>query len=441
MLKGRQAGGLHRGHTWVFRAESCDTMLAWYEDLRNLTEKTGEERKAFIRRHARSMSTGSQKAGSISSEGMEEDEADQVPYSATASQVDTSQQQEKLPERPNPGGRFPSALNINRDSHVALSPSSPSSSGDRDAAIAAAGALPGSGVPFGASGQAVKTGGDETKGGELGGFQEPAAQANAYIPSPDQKRHAQYIPSGAGDPVSPISPEAEYYGNISPQQPRTAPIPRAFPQQVERHDSKYGDWMSPAAGGALAGAGVVGAYKHHEQQKKDKLQEPDDGLVPAEPAVVASSSKELGQSTTESAVAPAKIAPSEPPANESQPSNIVPPAGSEPSPMPIPAPIAIPSANHQAQTTPQQPDFVPISQQAEYNGLSVNAGPSPTSVFSSGGPGSNDPAAPVKALANDPDFVAPKRPALESHPSVATISDLHVPGEYPPTPAIGRRPS
>lgn len=29
MLKGRQTGTLHRGHSWVFRCESLETMLAW----------------------------------------------------------------------------------------------------------------------------------------------------------------------------------------------------------------------------------------------------------------------------------------------------------------------------------------------------------------------------------------------------------------------------
>src|ERR1700733_3625751 len=76
MLKGRQTGSMHRGHAWVFRAESHDTMLAWFEDIKNLTEKRGEDRNAFVRKHARSLSGGSQKPGSINSGGdsaMEED--------------------------------------------------------------------------------------------------------------------------------------------------------------------------------------------------------------------------------------------------------------------------------------------------------------------------------------------------------------------------------
>lgn len=101
MLKGRQAGGMHRGHSWVFRAESYDTMMAWYEAIKNLTEKTGEERNAFVRQHARSVSGNSHRA-SISSDGMEEDEADQVPYSAQSSVVAQPIEQTRE-ERPAPG--------------------------------------------------------------------------------------------------------------------------------------------------------------------------------------------------------------------------------------------------------------------------------------------------------------------------------------------------
>lgn len=147
MLKGRQTGPMHRGHAWVFRAESRDTMLAWFEDIKNLTEKTGEERNAFVRQHARSVSGGSQKPASVSSDGaMDEDEADQVPYSATASHVSQPMsQQDHLLKRPQPGGRFPSDLNVNRNLLVPLSPSSGASSDDSDI-VATASALPGSDV-------------------------------------------------------------------------------------------------------------------------------------------------------------------------------------------------------------------------------------------------------------------------------------------------------
>ncbi|KAL8774987.1 MAG: hypothetical protein Q9209_000466 [Squamulea sp. 1 TL-2023] len=482
MLKGRQAGGMHRGHAWVFRAESHDTMLAWYEDLKNLTEKTGEERKAFIRRHARSISGGREKAPSISSEGMEEDEADQVPYSAAASQVGQQQPQEELPERPKPGGRFPSALNINRDSQVPLSPSSPSSSDDRDA-VAAAGALPGSDVPFGSSGQKVESGGNEMYAGELGGSSVAGAHPATYVPS-DPKRQAQYIAAGQ-DPVSPLSPEVGPT-DLRPQQPQTASKPRTFPQQIERHDSKYGDWMGPAAGGAITGAAGMEAYKRHQEQKERMQEDPQSGLLPVESEPVGASSYDQAQPQTcqptpkvsqpppVSSVAPSPLLSKEqtspvtsqeqvppviataapasapPRTKEQQDENVSPEPSTEYSTDPVKAqgissdgPGAVSygdSTNAQLQPEQQQNIFVPISQQKEYNGLPVQEGPSPTSMFSSGAQALTDPAAPVKALANDPEFQMPRRPTLESHPSVATISELHVPGEFPPTPAVSGAP-
>ena len=143
MLKGRQSGGMHRGHGWVFRAESHDTMLAWYEDVRNLTEKTGMEREAFVRRHARSMSGSSNRASSVSSDGgMDEDEADHVPYAANPPQNEAPTITVQEPTtRPQPGGRFQSSnLSLDRGLHRH---SASSGSSDDHGAIAAAGALPG----------------------------------------------------------------------------------------------------------------------------------------------------------------------------------------------------------------------------------------------------------------------------------------------------------
>ena len=103
MVKGKQSGNMHKGHNWVFRAESYDTMQAWYEDMRILTEKTGEEKLAFVRKHARSFS-GSGRRPSVSSDGMEEDEADHVPYSADVKSLPSQEQSPEIrPIRPQPG--------------------------------------------------------------------------------------------------------------------------------------------------------------------------------------------------------------------------------------------------------------------------------------------------------------------------------------------------
>ena len=151
MLKGRQTGAMHRGHSWVFRAESYETMLAWFEDIKILTEKSPQERNAFVRQHARSISGTSQKAGSISSDGIM-DEEDDEPFSASASAVAAQgPKQDVLTKRPQPGGRFPSTdliVNPSRGLQAPLSPSSGSSGfGDvQDRDVAAATALTGGGI-------------------------------------------------------------------------------------------------------------------------------------------------------------------------------------------------------------------------------------------------------------------------------------------------------
>ncbi|EMC99627.1 hypothetical protein BAUCODRAFT_136210, partial [Baudoinia panamericana UAMH 10762] len=144
MLKGRKSGGgVHQGHNWVFRAESHDTMLAWYEDIRNLTESTGEARNAYVRKHARSIS-GVSERGTVSSDGFEDDEADAEPYRADVASLaeHNPPPTEEKQLRPQPGGRFPSDLQVPRR-EAALSHSSGSSEPEREL-VAAAGVVPGS---------------------------------------------------------------------------------------------------------------------------------------------------------------------------------------------------------------------------------------------------------------------------------------------------------
>ncbi|KAK8069222.1 PH domain-containing protein [Apiospora phragmitis] len=165
ILKGRQTGTMHRGHTWVFRAESHDTMMAWYEDIKALTEKTPEERSTFVQGHARTLSRSSQR--SLSSDGMVDDEDDEPFVShenAAAVVASPGSRQDSISNRPQPGGRFPSDLQVNAQRGMQV-PHSPSdgSSGFLDneyahgastngnvtndyEAVAAASALPGSQV-------------------------------------------------------------------------------------------------------------------------------------------------------------------------------------------------------------------------------------------------------------------------------------------------------
>ena len=398
MLKGRQTGGMHRGHGWVFRAESYDTMMAWYEDIKSLTEKTGEERNAFVRRHARSVSAGSHTAGSISSEGaLEEDEADQVPYSANVSQIDqTSPVHAKLPERPQPGGRFPSDINTSRDLQAPLSPSSSTCSDDRDV-IAAAAALPSSDAHHGGFEQQThkqeqhahfsRAEDDATRSASKPHMSQPqqnntlqsqpvsnstSSQANAIALHGEeynrQPMHSQDISSEFPGPVA--------YGTSSQIQSRQAP--REFPQQPQRNNSTYGEWMAPVAAGergTLTGAS-------------------NDELLHREQRAIPSSTQHQDSKLN-------LIAPSRQDSIEVQPN--------EP---------------NQLSNTPKEINTnSPIS--------FPNAEPSLTSPISSGTSQATGLTAPNTQPVFANDSADLKRPSLPNHKSVQTISDLHVPGEFP----------
>jgi hypothetical protein len=351
MLKGRQTGSMHRGHAWVFRAESHDTMLAWFEDIKNLTEKKGEDRNAFVRKHARSMSAGSQKAGSISSDGaMEEDEADETPYSASASLMHHEHPADLEP-RPSPGGRFPSDIQVNRDLQVPLSRSSGESSGDRDI-IAAAGGLPGSGVPFVQSGHPVP------------------------------ERDPMHTTAGG---------VADTHSTATPQRPvshvESVQKKNHLPRQPARQSSDYGDWMAPATAGTGAGvvAGAVGLneYHHHNQQKE--LEHRQANPIP--------NGAPIAQVQT----------------------------GSD-------APIAVDS--------PTSARGISASEPSQADSLSTV----PTSV---GMTSNHDDMAALAARAAANKHVAEQnfayannRPTGSRHQSTTTISDLHIPGQFPPTPTM-----
>ncbi|PYH46812.1 SLM1 family PH domain-containing protein [Aspergillus saccharolyticus JOP 1030-1] len=190
MLKGRQTGTMHRGHSWVFRAESHETMMAWYEDIESLMSKTGEARNAYVRRHVRTVSGASFRN---SSDGMDEDEADRTPYSAESAVL----YQERPTSQPRqPGGRFPSDVQIDRHLEAPLSPSSGESSGDRDL-LAAAGSFSDP-RPFG----------NTMTDGEVNG----ARLENQEYPRPVE-RHGSYYGTwvGAGGPDQQPQPMQQSY--------------------------------------------------------------------------------------------------------------------------------------------------------------------------------------------------------------------------------------
>ncbi|KAJ5638102.1 hypothetical protein N7490_007981 [Penicillium lividum] len=196
MLKGRQTGAMHRGHSWVFRAESHETMMSWYEDIESLINKTGEARDAFVRhasvrRHVRSVS------GMSNHDVLEDDEADQTPYSAESVVLAQGQQERPTTATRLAGGTFPSDVQIDRNMQEPLSPSSGASSGGRDMDMIAAAAA---------------------------GYPDKHAKAS---------NSQFYEQNGAADSRS------QRMASQSPaEQSRN---------RMSRHDSYYGQWMGPAA--------------------------------------------------------------------------------------------------------------------------------------------------------------------------------------------------
>jgi hypothetical protein len=280
VLKGRQAGSMHRGHTWVFRAETYDTMMQWYDDIKILTEKTGEERNAFVRQHARSVSQGTTR--SVSSGGeLEEDEADEVPYSANQSAIDQTVREKPL-QRPSPGGRFPSDLNIDRNLQPRLSPSSGSSEVGNDLTTASGGLQHGHPYPTQRTTYESTFAPAPLQQSQLQpDFQTPHTQADVmvnnpyeYQPQPPlQNETSQYT-----DPAVSSYQQAPVAQQPLPMdyQPMSAPIPtqaqptlRANPSTAERHGSTYGDWFTPAVSGAAVGA--LGAAAHNSQLHEHEL--------------------------------------------------------------------------------------------------------------------------------------------------------------------------
>ena len=99
-------------HNWVFRAETHEEMLAWYHDIEQLVQLPNmslSQRQTFIASHAPEDMADHQRQSGSSSPGLDEDEADEVPYSQVHSIEEPSPQS---PLRPAPGGSFPSETRL-----------------------------------------------------------------------------------------------------------------------------------------------------------------------------------------------------------------------------------------------------------------------------------------------------------------------------------------
>ena len=269
MFKGRQTGSMHRGHSWIFRAESYDTMLAWYEAIKSLTEKVGEEKYDFVRKHARSLSTGSRKPASLSSE-LDEDEADEVPYSGGASAVRQDPQGQPVPQRPSPGGRFPSDLQVNSNLQAPHSPSSGSSDG------------------HGMNRRAARQTPNPPISTGDGYFSDDRAHQPAYARASSQSTSNAFDSSHA----RPIVPNTNTFispGAVNPSETANTPheqLPPHFKGIAHEEDHigtpTSGKWIGPTS--AVVG-GVVGAGSHRENQKSKAPEEPEQVPLHTKPVI------------------------------------------------------------------------------------------------------------------------------------------------------------
>lgn len=252
-------------------------MLAWYDDINSLIDKTADERNAFVTRHKRSLSTGS--ARSVSSDGgLEEDEADQVPFSAAQSVNQGVAQQSELPSRPSPGGRFPSDLQVDRS--LQRGPSSGSSSEVGLDLATAAGGLQTAHASY------PNAYDDRTPMDSAYGPGNPY-EYNPNNPPQQLQQQTSYYANNA-----PATPGQSYVndGFSHPGQSASHPVPfetyqpSSMAQQLPQQDyptfnqnkravSNYGDWMAPAAGGLAAGALGADALHHHQQKSEQKREE------------------------------------------------------------------------------------------------------------------------------------------------------------------------
>src|SRR5579859_2809191 len=88
-------------------------MLAWYHDIEQLVQlphMSLSQRQTFIASHTPDELLDRQRQSGSSSPGLDEDEADEVPFSQVNSVDDTASP--SSPQRPQPGGSFPSETRL-----------------------------------------------------------------------------------------------------------------------------------------------------------------------------------------------------------------------------------------------------------------------------------------------------------------------------------------
>ncbi|KAM0551979.1 hypothetical protein ACHAPJ_008087 [Fusarium lateritium] len=284
ILKGRQTGGMHRGHTWVFRAESHDTMMAWYEDIKALTEKTPEERSQFVRSHSRSLSRSSRR--SVSSDGLV-DEEDEEPFTADTESFTNPgpRQHDTTPRRSQAGGRFPSDIQVNAQRGL-QAPHSPSSisSGFQDNKDPVVPPIVTGGLSGPAAGESEQNRDNHLGYGAV--HQTPMDEMPSHAAIASQKAHYDGVNPYTSEPVhqTPVEQapyheqQQQYLSQYEPQQQQQPVqlsdyvdqhheqtfVPIVIPQGKDERDGNFATSEQPLQ------------QQHHDEQPHNHSMEPRD---------------------------------------------------------------------------------------------------------------------------------------------------------------------
>lgn len=189
------------------------------------------------------------------------DEEDEEPFSASnADVVSTGPKQDELPKRPQPGGRFPSEVNLSRGLQAPLSPSSGSSGFEDRDVVAAAGTLPGSSM-------------------------------HQYGDTASSPTHAAYVDQSAReDGVNP------YTSQRMSQDLGRGRSESQFP------GGSAGGVAAAGLGGAAIGAIGSEAFHRHEDEKADEYRKQQEEQAAREAAVIAAPDTNEHQAAQEAAI-------------------------------------------------------------------------------------------------------------------------------------------
>lgn len=439
-----------------------------------------------------------QSVGGSSDGGLEEDEADAQPYSseqsvrgtstaAIAGRVGTDHQHgddiqvgqgaygysdERLDtagwrpsQRPSPGGRFPSDLNVHRGLQAPVSPSSGESSTERDRdAIAAAGALPGSTMPFTQSEapqqqstrSAFGLDNEKTTARQAEyGFQDNAAAERGYAKPQQQPPFApiqQYGQQKEYDqPMRGATQTTQQYVQSSQenqqQQQQLQREYRETPSQFTANSNL------PTAAVGLGGAafGAAAATQHYKQESDPRYEErgsryQQSDNVTGERGDI-STAPQSTSTTTDAATAMSPIT-STNTTNNPGPvsSSFGDTAGLSTVPTTMGSIAAAGNNNNNSgfgSSQPQSKTPLPTEQDDRFTATTTETEPQAPSTLGSSvnqdgiatGSGTTSTGVPSAAAAA---AAADTKPTPLRSMTGTTISDLHIPGEFPKTPKLAQ---